>query len=64
MDGEPAELLNANALFRGVLLGPGDHEVVFRYRPWSAIAGALLSLLALIALAALLFADRRPREGA
>ena len=64
VDGEPAELLNANALFRGVLLGPGDHEVVFRYRPWSAIAGALLSLLALIALAALLFADRRPREGA
>ena len=33
VDGEEAELLWLNFLFQGVELPPGDHEVVFRYRP-------------------------------
>jgi hypothetical protein len=36
VDGTPAPVLRSNVAFRGVVLPKGDHEVVFRYRPWWA----------------------------
>lgn len=34
VDGQRVRLLRANYVFRAVALGPGEHRVVFRYRPW------------------------------
>ena len=50
MDGEPAEILQTNVLFRGVLVPAGRHEVVFEYKPWSRPAGLMISLVGLAAL--------------
>jgi hypothetical protein len=47
MDGRPAEVVRANALFRGVRLPPGRHTVRFRYEPASFRWGAAISLVAL-----------------
>ena len=43
VDGEESEILNANILFRAVLIPPGEHEVVFRFEPlsWESIITAL-----------------------
>jgi len=49
VDGEPREILVADAIFRGVPLGSGTHEVVFSYRPLSVRTGAWISGLALFA---------------
>ena len=53
VDGVQAPVLRTNALVRGVELGPGEHTVVFEYRPLSFRVGALLSAVALAVLAAL-----------
>jgi hypothetical protein len=50
VDGVEAEILRADATFRGVVVGEGSHDVVFRYRPawlpWSAALSAIgLALL-------------------
>jgi hypothetical protein len=34
VDGQRVRLLRANYTFRAVALGPGEHRVTFRYRPW------------------------------
>jgi hypothetical protein len=47
VDGEPAEIVAANAVLRGVYLGEGIHRVEMVYRPWAVPAGAFLSLAAL-----------------
>jgi hypothetical protein len=47
VDGEPAEIVVANAVLRGVYLGEGIHRVEMVYRPWAVPAGAILSLAAL-----------------
>ena len=39
VDGKPARIYRANAVYRGVLLPAGKHEVVFTYRPASWILG-------------------------
>ncbi len=54
VDGRPAPLLTADYWFRGVLLAPGRHTVVFRYAPRSFAFGLLLSALAFLAIVALL----------
>jgi hypothetical protein len=41
MDGASAELLQADALFRGVLLPAGAHEVVFTFAPQSYRLGLM-----------------------
>ena len=51
LDGAPAPLELADGLWRAVELGPGTHEVVFAYRTPGLVAGALVSLLALAAVA-------------
>lgn len=51
IDGARASWLNANYLFRGVLLSPGKHLVRFTYRPKTFYEGAIIAALAAIALA-------------
>lgn len=52
VDGQPAESLRIDNLFRGVRLEPGEHHVVWTYRPRSFVWGAALSLGTLLLLAA------------
>ncbi len=61
VDGESAEIRPANAAFRAVEVPAGRHEVRFSYRPASVLAGALMSLVALLLLmGGLLLFRRRP----
>ncbi len=45
LDGERVEVLRVNYALRGVRVPAGEHEVSFRYRPASVLAGLLVSLL-------------------
>ena len=53
VDGQPAELLRANFVFRAVRLEPGSHTVRFYYRPRSFLIGGWLSLIGLLGVGAL-----------
>jgi hypothetical protein len=46
VDGERAEIVRADIAFRAVRLEPGDHQVVFHYRPASVRQGAWVSTVA------------------
>ena len=60
VDGAPAPILRANLAMRAVPLAAGDHTVALRYRPAHLVAGAVVSLLALLfAVAATIRAYRR-----
>jgi hypothetical protein len=59
VDGQPAAIYRANALFRTVPLVPGTHRVEFRYRPWSFQVGGAISLAGVLGILLLL---RRPRH--
>jgi hypothetical protein len=50
VDGQPATLYRANYAFRGVWLRPGEHTVVFSYRPRAFLVGGAISLLTLLLL--------------
>jgi hypothetical protein len=50
VDGSPAELLQADGLFRGVLLPAGEHEMVFSFAPRSIQLGLLMTAVGLILL--------------
>lgn len=52
VDGRDAKVERVDYVMRGVRLDPGRHHVVFSYRPWSWRAGWIVSLVALVALAA------------
>ena len=52
VDGEPAEVFKVNALFRGVHLKAGRHEISYHYRPGPYHAGLGLFFITLIATAA------------
>jgi uncharacterized membrane protein YfhO len=45
VDGQAAPVWRANAIFRAVPVGEGDHRVEMRYRPPSAAWGAGASVL-------------------
>lgn len=63
LDGSWAPILRADYAFRAVQIPAGDHQVEFRYRPWSFWGGALLSAATLAALAGLGLSGRfRRRE--
>ena len=53
VDGVPTTVLRANGLFRAVELGPGEHTVVFSYRPLSVRVGGLLTAISMAVLLAL-----------
>jgi uncharacterized membrane protein YfhO len=46
--GRRLEILRADGLFRAVALPAGSHRVTFRYRPYSFLVGAGISILALL----------------
>jgi uncharacterized membrane protein YfhO len=50
VDGNSVETLRVDYNLRGVVLPPGQHIIVFRYIPKSAILGGLISLVTLLAL--------------
>lgn len=53
VDGAPASIRATNHLFRGVPVPAGRHRVRFEYRPWTASAGAALTVVGLVAMALL-----------
>ena len=53
IDGVPGKILRVNGIFRGVVLDPGSHEIVYRFRPRSFWAGSALASLSLGFLAVL-----------
>lgn len=62
VDGIPATIVTTDATFRGVALGAGNHDVVFRYRPTPTYLGfALAGLTAVFVVlgGALAWARRR-----
>jgi hypothetical protein len=61
VDGQPAAIFRANALFRTVALVAGTHRVEFRYRPWSFQVGAAITLAGLLVLVLLLRQPSRRR---
>ena len=61
VDGRPVEWVEANYMFRGVLLSPGKHSVRFRYQPKSFRWGAAISGLSMAGLLAFGFMRPRPR---
>lgn len=54
VDGEPAPIVRANFLFRAVYLTPGEHIVLFRFRPPSFWQGLRISVVALLLWGAIL----------
>jgi hypothetical protein len=63
VDGRPVPLLRANVAFRAVAVPAGRHAVEMIYRPTAALAGLVVSGIALVALAAAFaapFVRRRP----
>jgi uncharacterized membrane protein YfhO len=64
VNGQPAEMLSANFLFRGVLVPAGKSTVEFRYQPRSFRIGGGISFAAFVILAVLVLRERqrsRPR---
>jgi hypothetical protein len=60
--GKHASVQQANGLFRALRLAPGDHRVVFKYRPWSLQVGAVISSVTVLALALVLVVSRRRKK--
>jgi uncharacterized membrane protein YfhO len=46
VDGEAAQILHANYLFRGLYLEPGEHTIVLAYQPVVFWTGLALSMIA------------------
>jgi hypothetical protein len=55
VDGSRAEILRADRMIRGVMVGGGTHRVVMRYRPGNLYLGILLAALGLLLCTALQF---------
>ncbi|MDQ6675078.1 MAG: YfhO family protein, partial [Chloroflexota bacterium] len=64
VDGQPTSVLRGDVLFRVVPVPAGEHDVEFHFQPWSIKLGLLISLGALLLVAAgLVVAGLRPRPG-
>ena len=50
VDGEQAEVVRGDYIFRAVPIGAGSHEVEFVFEPTTVWVGRLVSLLTLLAL--------------
>jgi hypothetical protein len=57
VDGRRSAIYEADGALRGVVLDKGAHGIVFRYRPASALIGAVMSLLGVLAACALAWRD-------
>ncbi|MBA3263202.1 MAG: YfhO family protein [Thermoleophilaceae bacterium] len=64
VDGKPVGVERVDYLLRGVPVGAGAHTVEFSYEPLSWRVGWIVSVLALIALAAAVVVGRRRRRDA
>jgi hypothetical protein len=64
VNGQPADMVTANYLFRGVVVPPGKSVVEFKYQPRSFQIGAGISLAAFAILAGLGLHERRRRRKA
>jgi hypothetical protein len=62
VDGQPARVFIANAVFRAVALEPGVHEVEFRFEPLSHAVGAAVSAIALVVALVVIAWGARRRE--
>ncbi len=49
IDGNEGTIYRANYAFRAVPLNPGNHEVVFVYKPSSVILGGIITLVGIVA---------------
>jgi hypothetical protein len=58
VDGNRAEPLVIDEIFRGVSVAKGHHEIVWRYRPLSLFVGAAMTILTLAAMQISLFVKR------
>ena len=63
VDGEPAEVLRANGVFRAVRIPAGQSDVEFRYAPVSLAIGGLSSALGLAGCLGLFWWSRREEDG-
>jgi uncharacterized membrane protein YfhO len=61
VDGRPSPVHEVYGALRGVVVDAGAHQIVYRYRPFSALAGGSLTLLGLASAAILARRDRRRR---
>ncbi|HEU5088707.1 MAG TPA: YfhO family protein, partial [Roseiflexaceae bacterium] len=50
VDGQSADLLRANAMFRGVGVAAGQHVIVFRYQPAPVLWGGSASIVGWVVL--------------
>ena len=62
VDGQPAEILEANHAFRAVQLDQGEHTVLFTYEPLSFRLGGWITLAALAVLATIPIISGRYRR--
>jgi hypothetical protein len=59
VDGTAVAIYKADSALRGIVLDPGTHHIEFHYRPASAVRGAIMSLLGLLGVFAIAYAERR-----
>ena len=59
VDNEPAEIVQANGLFRAVHLGPGRHTVTFTYSPVALQWGSVVSVAGLFTIGVLVVIPTR-----
>lgn len=50
VDGVKAHIYQADLVFRGVAVGPGPHEIVFDYNPWTIRYGVPLAVMGWLAI--------------
>jgi prepilin-type N-terminal cleavage/methylation domain-containing protein len=62
VDGVPAELVRANALYRAVAVPPGRHVIRFAYRPRDLRTGLIISAMTALTLLAAAVPFRRRRD--
>jgi hypothetical protein len=61
LNGRPTPIIRVNHILRGILLPPGEHQVVFKFAPTSLQIGSWLSLVGIVILIILVAFDRHFR---